>query len=95
MPAWGEVYWAEYTRDENGVWHGEETEAVLKPEAVTGRLKQLSGEWATVGTGWAAWPEMAKDTGLTLVDGNMLPARRRRYAADCLSAVCRRKNRGG
>ena len=68
----GEVYWAEYTRDENGVWHGEETEAVLKPEAVTGRLKQLSGEWATVGTGWPAWPEMAKDTGLTLVDGNML-----------------------
>ena len=39
----GEVYWAEYTRDENGVWHGEETEAVLKPDAVTERLKQLSG----------------------------------------------------
>jgi tRNA threonylcarbamoyl adenosine modification protein YeaZ len=30
----GEVYWAEYQRDEQGVWHGEETEAVLKPEAV-------------------------------------------------------------
>ena len=74
----GEVYWAEYTRDENGVWHGEETEAVLKPEAVTGRLKQLSG------TGWAAWPEMAKDTGLTLVDGNMLlPA-----AEDMLPIAC-------
>ena len=28
----GEVYWAEYQRDENGIWHGEETEAVLKPE---------------------------------------------------------------
>ncbi|GBE70225.1 M22 peptidase-like protein yeaZ [Enterobacter sp. KINAN-G] len=68
----GEVYWAEYTRDENGVWHGEETEAVLKPEAVTERLKQLSGEWATVGTGWPAWPEMASGTGVTLVDGNML-----------------------
>ncbi|MBE4855385.1 tRNA (adenosine(37)-N6)-threonylcarbamoyltransferase complex dimerization subunit type 1 TsaB [Enterobacter cloacae complex sp. P40RS] len=68
----GEVYWAEYTRDENGVWHGEETEAVLKPEAITERLKQLTGEWATVGTGWPAWPEMAKDTGITLVDGNML-----------------------
>ena len=79
-----EVYWAEYTRDENGVWHGEETEAVLKPEAVTGRLKQLSGEWATVGTGWPAWPEMAKDTGLTLVDGNMLlPA-----AEDMLPIAC-------
>ncbi|HAV1801648.1 TPA: tRNA (adenosine(37)-N6)-threonylcarbamoyltransferase complex dimerization subunit type 1 TsaB [Enterobacter hormaechei subsp. steigerwaltii] len=80
----GEVYWAEYTRDENGVWHGEETEAVLKSEAVTGRLKQLSGEWATVGTGWPAWPEMAKDTGLTLVDGNMLlPA-----AEDMLPIAC-------
>ncbi|MFO3920007.1 tRNA (adenosine(37)-N6)-threonylcarbamoyltransferase complex dimerization subunit type 1 TsaB [Enterobacter hormaechei] len=80
----GEVYWAEYTRDENGVWHGEETEAVLKPEAVTGRLKQLSGEWATVGTGWPAWPEMAKDTGLTLVHGNMLlPA-----AEDMLPIAC-------
>ena len=30
----GEVYWAEYQRDENGIWHGEETEAVLKPELV-------------------------------------------------------------
>lgn len=80
----GEVYWAEYARDENGVWHGEETEAVLKPEAVTGRLKQLSGEWATVGTGWPAWPEMAKDTGLTLVDGNiLLPA-----AEDMLPIAC-------
>jgi tRNA threonylcarbamoyladenosine biosynthesis protein TsaB len=73
----GEVYWAEYTRDENGVWHGEETEAVLKPEAVTERLQQLSGEWATVGTGWPAWPEMANDTGVTLVDGNMLCLRRK------------------
>ena len=39
----GEVYWAEYQRDEQGVWHGEETEAVLKPEAVAERLAQLSG----------------------------------------------------
>ncbi|EGQ5284806.1 tRNA (adenosine(37)-N6)-threonylcarbamoyltransferase complex dimerization subunit type 1 TsaB [Enterobacter hormaechei] len=80
----GEVYWAEYTRDENGVWHGEETEAVLKPEAVNERLKPLSGEWATVGTGWAAWPEMASGTGVTLVDGNMLlPA-----AEDMLPIAC-------
>ncbi|SQC44568.1 metal-dependent protease molecular chaperone [Klebsiella pneumoniae] len=39
----GEVYWAEYQRDEQGVWHGEETEAVLKPDAVAERLAQLSG----------------------------------------------------
>jgi Inactive homolog of metal-dependent proteases, putative molecular chaperone len=80
----GEVYWAEYHRDENGVWRGEETEAVLKPEAVNARLKQLSGEWATVGTGWPAWPDMAADTGVTLRDGDMLlPA-----AEDMLPIAC-------
>jgi len=82
----GEVYWAEYTRDEQGVWHGEETECVLKPEAVSERLKLLSGDWATVGTGWPAWPDMANESGLTLVDGNMLlPA-----AEDMLPIACQR-----
>ncbi|MGL4726050.1 MAG: tRNA (adenosine(37)-N6)-threonylcarbamoyltransferase complex dimerization subunit type 1 TsaB [Scandinavium sp.] len=68
----GEVYWAEYQRDEQGIWQGEATEAVLKPEAVNARLKQLSGEWATVGTGWAAWPDMAADSAVTLIDGDVL-----------------------
>ncbi len=71
----GEVYWAEYQRDEQGVWHGEETEAVLKPEAVALRLQQLEGDWATVGTGWQAWPDMACESGLTVCDGAVtLPA---------------------
>lgn len=69
----GEVYWAEYVRDEQGIWHGEESEAVLKPEAVKDRLMQLSGEWVTVGTGWPAWPELAADaTHLTITDGEVL-----------------------
>jgi len=80
----GEVYWAEYTRDEQGVWHGEESEAVLTPEAAGERMKQLSGEWATVGTGWPAWPDMAKESDLTLVDGKvLLPA-----AEDMLPIAC-------
>ena len=54
----GEVYWAEYQRDENGEWRGAETEAVLKPEAAEARIAQLSGEWATVGTGWQAYPHL-------------------------------------
>ncbi len=71
----GEVYWAEYQRDEQGVWHGEETEAVLKPEAVAERLKQLDGDWATVGTGWQAWPEMASNSRVVVSDGQItLPA---------------------
>lgn len=80
----GEVYWAEYTRDEQGVWHGEETESVLKPEAVAERLKHLTGEWATVGTGWPAWPDVAKDSGLTLVDGQVLLP----HAEDMLPIAC-------
>ncbi|WP_353614280.1 tRNA (adenosine(37)-N6)-threonylcarbamoyltransferase complex dimerization subunit type 1 TsaB [Mangrovibacter phragmitis] len=67
----GEVYWAEYQRDAAGQWHGEKTERVCKPEAVSARLKQLNGEWATVGTGWEAWPEMAKDTGLPVIPGGV------------------------
>lgn len=71
----GEVYWAEYQRDEQGVWHGEETEAVLKPEAVALRLKQLDGDWATVGTGWQAWPDMAAEGNVNVRDGQItLPA---------------------
>lgn len=80
----GEVYWGEYQRDEQGVWHGEESEAVLKPEAVRERLQRLEGEWATVGTGWQAWPDLANGCGLTLVDGDIqLPE-----AQDMLPLAC-------
>ncbi|WP_312119388.1 tRNA (adenosine(37)-N6)-threonylcarbamoyltransferase complex dimerization subunit type 1 TsaB [Kosakonia cowanii] len=91
----GEVYWAEYQRDADGVWHGEETEAVLKPEAVSERLQQLDGSWAMVGTGWGAWPELAANSPLTLTDGemllptaeDMLPIARQLFAAQKWVAV--------
>ncbi|AZI87307.1 MULTISPECIES: tRNA (adenosine(37)-N6)-threonylcarbamoyltransferase complex dimerization subunit type 1 TsaB [Kosakonia] len=91
----GEVYWAEYQRDADGVWHGEETEAVLKPEAVSDRLQQLDGGWAMVGTGWGAWPELAANSPLTLTDGemllptaeDMLPIARQLFAAQKWVAV--------
>ncbi|ANR77050.1 tRNA N6-adenosine(37)-N6-threonylcarbamoyltransferase complex dimerization subunit TsaB [Kosakonia sacchari] len=91
----GEVYWAEYQRDENGVWHGEETEAVVKPQAVTERLQHLDGEWAMVGTGWPAWPEMSNNSTATLRDGeillpaaeDMLPIARQLLAAQKTVAV--------
>ncbi|ESS58115.1 tRNA threonylcarbamoyl adenosine modification protein YeaZ [Enterobacter cloacae S611] len=91
----GEVYWAEYQRDADGVWHGEETEAVLKPEAVSERLQQLDGSWAMVGTGWGAWPELAANSPVTLTDGemllptaeDMLPIARQLFAAQKWVAV--------
>ncbi len=86
----GEVYWAEYQRDEQGVWHGEESEKVLTPEAVSQRLKQLSGAWATVGTGWQAWPDMADGCDLALQDGEiLLPA-----AEDMLPLACHKLAEG-
>ncbi|AMO49901.1 Peptidase family M22, nonpeptidase-like protein [Enterobacter sp. FY-07] len=91
----GEVYWAEYQRDEQGVWQGEESEAVLNPHAVMARLQQLDGQWATVGTGWAAWPEMASTCALSLIDGqttlpaaeDMLPIARRLFTEQRTVAV--------
>lgn len=62
----GEVYWAEYQRDEQGEWQGAETESVLKPEAALARMAEREGEWAMVGTGWKAWPMLAQDSKLTL-----------------------------
>lgn len=29
----GEVYWAEYQRDENGIWHGEEPKPYSNPKS--------------------------------------------------------------
>ncbi|MTD25697.1 tRNA (adenosine(37)-N6)-threonylcarbamoyltransferase complex dimerization subunit type 1 TsaB [Erwinia sorbitola] len=63
----GEVYWAEYQRDEQGNWLGEETEAVLKPEAAAARMAALEGQWACVGTGWQAWPQLAANSALELM----------------------------
>ena len=86
----GEVYWAEYQRDAQGVWHGEATEAVLKPEAVQQRLAELEGEWATVGTGWAAWPDMTQRANVTLSDGDVLLPE----AEDMLPIACQLLEQG-
>lgn len=86
----GEVYWAEYQRDAQGIWHGEATEAVLKPEAVQQRLAELEGEWATVGTGWAAWPDMTQGANVTLSDGDVLLPE----AEDMLPIACQLLEQG-
>lgn len=89
----GEVYWAEYQRDGQGVWHGEESEATLKPEAVARRLRQLQGSWVTVGTGWQVCRESLRcsslqDGGVVLPAAeDMLPIARRMVAAGRIVAV--------
>lgn len=71
----GEVYWAEYQRDEQGHWQGEKSESVLSPEAAQQRMQALEGSWFTAGTGWDAWPQLQQGHALTLNwSGVALPA---------------------
>lgn len=53
-----EIYCAAYTRDEQGVFHAQLTEAVLKPADFITRCAGLTGEWGLAGTGWAAYQDM-------------------------------------
>lgn len=71
----GEIYCAQYRRDNNGNWLGEETEAVIKPEQFIESVKTLTGEWAIAGTGWQAYPELQEMLPLTLIETQItLPA---------------------
>lgn len=67
----GEVYWGQYQRQNDGVWMGENTEAVFTPERAQQNIMSLAGEWASVGTGWGTYPDMAAATPITLVDGQI------------------------
>ncbi|EHM46822.1 MULTISPECIES: tRNA (adenosine(37)-N6)-threonylcarbamoyltransferase complex dimerization subunit type 1 TsaB [Hafnia] len=67
----GEVYWGQYQRQNDGVWVGENTEAVFTPERAQQNVMALAGEWASVGTGWGTYPDMAAATPIMLVDGQI------------------------
>lgn len=68
----GEVYWGQFERQQNGEWLEKANEAVLSPVQVQERVLHLQGQWATVGTGWQAYPDLAVHTGLTFSDGKIL-----------------------
>ncbi|QUT13382.1 tRNA (adenosine(37)-N6)-threonylcarbamoyltransferase complex dimerization subunit type 1 TsaB [Rahnella inusitata] len=69
----GEVYWGEFSRDTQGVWHGEGTEKVIKPEQLLVHAAELSGRFATVGTGWETYPHLLGESSVAeLFDGKML-----------------------
>lgn len=68
----GEVYWGEFSRNAQGVWSGEETEKVIKPEQLLARAAELSGRFATVGTGWETYPHLLGESPVAeLFDGKI------------------------
>ncbi|WP_192456615.1 tRNA (adenosine(37)-N6)-threonylcarbamoyltransferase complex dimerization subunit type 1 TsaB [Musicola keenii] len=68
----GEVYWAQYQRDAQGDWRGDDSEAVLSPEQVQTQTAALSGAWTTAGTGWQTYPGLVASAGITLISSEML-----------------------
>ncbi|MDR0807470.1 MAG: tRNA (adenosine(37)-N6)-threonylcarbamoyltransferase complex dimerization subunit type 1 TsaB [Enterobacteriaceae bacterium] len=93
----GEVYWGQYQRNTQGQWHVIGSEQVLPPEKVTELLQStvihdesLDKTWATVGTGWQAYPDMATSSDIIFTDGKMLLPQ----AEDMLPLALERWNNG-
>lgn len=72
----GEVYWATYRR-KKGLWLGEESEAVAPPASLAALTEDLTGRWATAGTGWQTYPMLLQRNGLQLLSGETLLPRAR------------------
>lgn len=73
----GEVYWAAYRRQKAGVWLSEKCEGVLAPADLAALNADLTGCWATAGTGWKTYPMLLHHDGLQLITGaTLLPSAR-------------------
>lgn len=71
----GEIYCAQYQRNDAGAWVGEDTEAVMKPEQFIEALQSTAGTWAMAGTGWQAYPDLKEALPFTVVETEItLPA---------------------
>ncbi|EMH4149001.1 tRNA (adenosine(37)-N6)-threonylcarbamoyltransferase complex dimerization subunit type 1 TsaB [Providencia stuartii] len=89
-----EVYCAQYQRTAEGIWLGEDTEAVMAPELFRDSIAQLAGQWSLAGTGWQAYPQL-KDSALSLIESgitlpaaqDMLPIAERLWRAGQVQAV--------
>ncbi|MFI0487929.1 MAG: tRNA (adenosine(37)-N6)-threonylcarbamoyltransferase complex dimerization subunit type 1 TsaB [Yersinia sp. (in: enterobacteria)] len=67
----GEVYWGMFEWNGEGNWLGDETEAVVTPEQAVICAQSLSGNWATVGTGWKTYPDLISGSNVVLIEGQI------------------------
>lgn len=71
----GEIYCAQYQRNDAGAWVGEDSEAVMKPEQFIEALQSTAGTWAMAGTGWQAYPDLKEALPFTVIETEItLPA---------------------
>ncbi|WP_187992449.1 tRNA (adenosine(37)-N6)-threonylcarbamoyltransferase complex dimerization subunit type 1 TsaB [Vibrio harveyi] len=67
-----EVYWARYTRQENGEWAGVDAECVIPPARLAEEAQADDKTWTKAGTGWDAYQEDLGKLTLNLTSGDVL-----------------------
>lgn len=73
----GEVYWAQYYRQDDGIWLGDDSEVVVTLPRLMGLTADLEGSWAVAGSSWKTYPTLVCSARLRLSFGDaLLPAAR-------------------
>ncbi|MGR5138271.1 tRNA (adenosine(37)-N6)-threonylcarbamoyltransferase complex dimerization subunit type 1 TsaB [Vibrio jasicida] len=67
-----EVYWARYTRQENGEWAGVDAECVIPPARLAEEAQADNKTWTKAGTGWDAYQEDLGKPPFNLTSGDVL-----------------------
>jgi len=67
-----EVYWARYTRQENGEWAGVDAECVIPPTRLAEEVQADDNTWTTAGTGWDAYQDELGQLRLNLTAGEVV-----------------------
>ncbi|BFN32104.1 tRNA (adenosine(37)-N6)-threonylcarbamoyltransferase complex dimerization subunit type 1 TsaB [Vibrio harveyi] len=68
----GEVYWARYTRQENGEWAGVDAECVIPPARLAEEAQADDKTWTKAGTGWDAYQEDLGKLPFNVISGDVL-----------------------
>lgn len=68
----GEVYWARYTRQENGEWTGVDAECVIPPARLAEEAQADDKTWTKAGTGWDAYQEDLSKLPFNVTSGDVL-----------------------
>lgn len=67
-----EVYWARFTRQDNGAWQLVDDECVIPPQTLTQQLEKDVYTWRCAGTGWAAYHDELAQLPLQVEPGEVL-----------------------
>jgi tRNA threonylcarbamoyladenosine biosynthesis protein TsaB len=67
-----EVYWARYTRQENGEWAGVDAECVIPPARLAEEAQADDKTWTKAGTGWDTYQEELGKLPFNVTSGDVL-----------------------